>query len=218
MSTQATALPPVRARLADDLARLLVLANGRALPVAHAVVAMEDRGYAFGVLLLAFPFVLPVPSLGMALPIGTFLALAGLVLARGGTPSLPAFLQRRQIAYPALRALAGAADRARGLGGVLQPRLAGLTSGPARAAIGLSLFCAAFILALPIPLPLSNFFPAVAILMLAVGLIEGDGMLVLAGHLATLALCGGLYFAWGVARLGIERALAWGPFILHILR
>ena len=210
-------VPPVRARLAEDLARLLELANGRALPVAHAVMAMEDRGYAFGVLLLVFPFVLPIPSLGMALPIGTFLAMAGLVLARGGTPSLPGFLQRRQIAYPALRALAGAAARARGIGG-LRPRLARLTSGPARAAAGLSLFCAAFILALPIPLPLSNFFPAVAIVLLAVGLIEGDGMLVLAGHTATLALCGGLYFAWGVARLGIERLLAWGPFILHYLR
>jgi hypothetical protein len=218
MSTQAAARPLVRARLADDLARLLELADGRGLPVAHAVMAMEDRGYAFGVLLLVFPFVLPIPSLGMALPIGTFLAMAGLVLARGGTPSLPGFLQRREIAYPALRALAGAAGRAKSLGGVLRPRLAGLTSGPARAAVGLSLFCAASILALPIPLPLSNFFPAVAILLLAVGLIEGDGVLVLAGHTATLALCGGLYLAWGVARLGLERALAWGPFILHSLR
>src|SRR5438128_12026317 len=185
MPAVSSAVPEVRARLADDLARLLVLADGRALPVAHAVVAMEDRGYLFGVLFLAFPFVLPIPSLGMALPIGSFLAMSGLSLARGGTPSLPVFLQRREIAYPALRALAGAADRAKGLGGILRPRLTSLTSGPARAAIGLSLFCAAFILALPIPLPLSNFFPAVAILMLAVGLIEADGLLVLAGHLAT---------------------------------
>src|SRR5712691_9448031 len=130
-----SSVPPVRARLADDLAWLLALANGRPLPVAHAVMAMEDRGYLFAVLFLAFPFVLPIPSLGMALPIGSFLAMAGLALARGGTPSLPAFLQRREIAYPALRALAGAADRAKGLGGVLRPRLAGLTCGPARAAI-----------------------------------------------------------------------------------
>jgi hypothetical protein len=218
MPSHARALPPVRARLAEDLKRLVELADGRALPVAHAVSAMEDRGYAFGVLLLAFPFVLPVPSLGMALPIGTFLALAGLVLARGGTPSLPGFLQRREIAYPALRALAGAAGRARRLGGVLRPRLSSMTAGPARAAVGVSLACAAFILALPIPLPLSNFFPAVAILLLAVGLIEGDGVLVLAGHAATLALCGGLYCAWGVARMGLERALSWGPFIVHFLR
>src|SRR5262249_1788801 len=116
MSSQGGAVSPVRARLADDLRHLVELADGRALPVAHAVTAMEERGYAFGVVLLAFPFVLPVPSVGMALPIGTFLAIAGLVLARGGTPSLPRFLQRREIAYPALRALAGLAGHAKGLG------------------------------------------------------------------------------------------------------
>jgi len=196
-------------RLADDLGRLVALADGHSLPIARAVSAMEDRGYAFGLLLLTFPFVLPVPSLGMALPIGSFLAAAGATLARGGTPSLPGFLQRRQIAYPALRALAGVVGRARGRGGrLLRPRLAAVFSGPARPLLGLSLCCAAVILALPIPLPLSNFFPAVAILLLAVGLIEGDGLVVLAGHVATAGLCAGLYLAWALVRVGIDRALA----------
>ncbi len=179
-------------RLADDLAHLLALADGRALPIAHVVSAMDDRGYALALLFLAFPFVLPIPSLGMSAPVGFFLALTGLALARGGTPSLPAFLQRREIAYPALG-----------------PRLGAVTSGPARAAIGLSLCCAAVILALPIPLPLSNFFPAAAILMLALGLLEGDGLMVMAGHAATVGLCVGLYLAWGAAQMGATRLLAW---------
>ena len=84
-----------------------------------------------------------------------------------------------------------------------------MTSGPARAAIGLSLCCAAVILALPIPLPLSNFFPAAAILMLALGLLEGDGLMVMAGHAATVGLCVGLYLAWGAAQMGVARLLAW---------
>ncbi|HEU0105894.1 MAG TPA: exopolysaccharide biosynthesis protein [Vicinamibacteria bacterium] len=100
-------------RLADDLAHLLALADGRALPIAHVVSAMDDRGYALALLFLAFPFVLPIPSLGMSAPVGFFLALTGLALARGGTPSLPAFLQRREIAYPALKAIAAAMARAR---------------------------------------------------------------------------------------------------------
>src|SRR5258707_5349943 len=93
-------------RLADDLAHLMVLADGRALPIARVMSAMEDRGYALALLFLAFPFVLPIPSLGMSAPVGFFLALAGLALARGAAPSLPAFLQRREIAYPALKAIA----------------------------------------------------------------------------------------------------------------
>src|SRR5262245_1570947 len=172
-------------RLAGDLAQLMALADGQALPIGRVMTAMEERGYALAVLLLAFPFVLPIPSLGMSAPIGFFLALAGVALARGGTPSLPAFLQRRHIAFSALKAMAAAVDRARGAGGaVVRPRLRVVTSGPARAAIGLSLCCAAIVLALPIPLPLSNFFPAAAIVLLSLGLIEGDGLMVMAGHAA----------------------------------
>lgn len=195
--------------MADDLARLIALADGRALPIARVMAAMEDRGYALALLFLAFPFVLPIPSLGMSAPIGFFLALAGLAMARGGRPSLPGFLQRREIAYPALKAMAAAVARARPVSGVMvRPRMGPVTSGPARAAIGLSLCCAAIVLALPIPLPLSNFFPAATIVLLALGLLEGDGLMVVAGHVAAMGLCVGLYLAWGAAQIGVERVLA----------
>jgi hypothetical protein len=205
-----TGIPSAGPRLADDLARLLAIADGRALPIGRVMAAMDDRGYALALLFLAFPFVLPIPSLGMSAPIGFFLALAGLALARGGAPSLPAFLQRREIAYPALRAMAAAVDRVRRVGGrAVRPRLGHFTCGPARVALGLSLCSAAVVLALPIPLPLSNFFPAAAILLLALGLLEGDGLMVVAGHVVTMGLWAGLYVAWGAALMGVERALAW---------
>src|SRR4051812_28124001 len=168
------AVPDAASPLADDLSRLMAMADGRGLPVGRVLAAMEDRGYALAFLLLAFPFVLPIPSLGMSAPIGFFLAVAGLALARGATPSLPAFLRQREIAYPALKAMAGALAGLRRLSAqAVRPRIGALTSGRARAAAGLSLSAAAVILALPIPLPLSNFFPAAAIVMLALGLLEG---------------------------------------------
>ena len=202
--------PAAGPRLADDLARLITMADGHALPIGRVVAAMEDRGYALALLFLAFPFVLPIPSLGMSAPIGFFLALAGLALARGGTPSLPAFLQDRHIAYPALRAMSGAVDGLRRISGhLVRPRMGAVLRGPARVAVGLSLSAAAVILALPIPLPLSNFFPAAAILLLALGLLEGDGLVVIAGHVATIGLCVGLYLAWGMAQAGAARLLAW---------
>jgi hypothetical protein len=204
-----TAIPSAGPRLAEDLARLMALADGRALTIGRVLAVMEDRGYALALLFLAFPFVLPIPSLGMSAPIGFFLALAGLALARGRAPSLPGFLQRREIAYPVLRGMAAAVDRVRRVSGrIVRPRLGHALSGPARVAIGLSLSCAAVVLALPIPLPLSNFFPAAAILMLALGLLEGDGLMVVAGHAATMGLCAGLYLAWGAAMLGVEHVLA----------
>jgi hypothetical protein len=206
----AAAVPSHGPRLPEDLARLLALADGRALPIGQVLATMDERGYALALLFLAFPFVLPIPSLGMSAPIGFFLALTGLALMRGRTPALPDFLQRREIAYPALRAIVRVTGRGHRLGGrIVRPRLAVALSGPALSAVGLSLCCAAVVLALPIPLPLSNFFPAAAIVLLALGLIEGDGLLVLAGHAVTAGLCVGLYLAWGAAVLGVERALSW---------
>jgi hypothetical protein len=72
---------------------------------------------------------------------------------------------------------------------VTRPRIPFMMGRVMRIALGLSLFTAAVVLGLPIPLPLSNFFPAVAIILLAAGVLEGDGLLVLAGHVATLAVC-----------------------------
>jgi hypothetical protein len=38
--------------------------------------------------------------------------------------------------------------------------------------------------------------------MLALGLLEGDGLMVMAGHAATIGLGVGLYLAWGAAQMG----------------
>src|SRR5438477_654021 len=100
-------------RLAEDLARLTALADGQPLPIGRVLATMEERGYALAFLLLAFPFVLPIPSLGMSAPIGLCLALASLTLIRGGQPSVPPFLERRAIAYPALKALHAASTASR---------------------------------------------------------------------------------------------------------
>ena len=86
------------------------------------------------------------------------------------------------------------------LGRVLpsRARLRVMTSRPSRVAAGVSLACAGVLLFLPIPLPMSNFVPAVAILLLAVGLVEEDGLLLLLGHAANALCVAGLYVAWAV--------------------
>jgi hypothetical protein len=75
-------------------------------------------------------------------------------------------------------------------------------------AAGISLACAGLLLFLPIPLPLSNFVPAVAILLLASGLAEKDGLLLLAGHATNALSLTGLYLSLGAMRQGGERLLA----------
>jgi hypothetical protein len=192
-------------RLAGDLARLRGLAGGRAVPLSAVVEALDERGFALAVLLLSFPFVLPIPMLGLATPVGCALAAAALGFARGRRAALPGVLGRLPLDPRTLDAMARRVDRAAGL---LRPRLGFMLCGRMRAAAGVSLFVGALALAAPVPLPASNFFPAAAMILLAAGLVEGDGLVVLLGHAATAVVCGVAWAASGVAVALAQRLVA----------
>ena len=175
-----------RLRVTEDLAR--VRAASLLGPVRLDDVAAGDRGFALVLLLLTIPFVLPFPTLGLATPVGFALALAALGLVGGRPARLPRRLGAMAIGGAALDRVHGAAGRLSAvLARVARPRLRVVLG--LRSALGVSLFTSAVVLGLPIPLPLSNFFPAVAILLLAAGMLEEDGLLVLAGHAATAVVC-----------------------------
>jgi hypothetical protein len=202
--------PGPTSRFATDVDRLLVAADGRALPLARAVALLDDRGAPMAVFLLTLPFVMPLPTLGLALPVGAFLAAWGLRLAAGRPAVLPARLERLSVGYRCLERLARASGSVRRVAGrAFRPRLPWMVHGPMRIALGLSLAAAALVMALPLPLPASNFFPAVAILMLSLGLVEGDGLLVALGHVVTTAVAAGLYFASDAVWSAVRHAVLW---------
>lgn len=188
MPLRTTDLP--RLRLTADLARVCAASHTGPLRLSEVLSAADDRGFALVLLLATFPFVLPFPTLGLATPVGFALALAALGLVMGRPAALPASLGALEIGPAALARAAAVVSRATWvLARVTRPRMPFMMGRVMRIALGLSLFTAAVVLGLPIPLPLSNFFPAVAIILLAAGVLEGDGLLVLAGHVATLAVC-----------------------------
>jgi hypothetical protein len=207
---------PPRLRVAEDLARVRAAAGSAAVPLAHLVRAGGDRGFALVLVVATIPFVLPFPTLGLATPVGFALALAALGMMAGRPASLPRRLGALRVGPAALeRAHALVVRASRVLAQVSRPRLRFMLGGPAgrsrvlmRTALGLSLFTAAVVLGLPVPLPLSNFFPATAILLLATGVLEEDGLLVLAGHAATLAVCGVVAGTGGAIVAGAARALS----------
>lgn len=179
-----------RLRLTADLARVCAASHTGPLRLSDVLSSADDRGFALVLLLATFPFVLPFPTLGLATPVGFALALAAFGLVLGRQAVLPASLGALEIGPAPLARAAAVVSRATWvLTKVTRPRLPFMLGRAMRIALGLSLFVAAVVLGLPIPLPLSNFFPAVAILLLATGMLEGDGLLVLAGHVATLVVC-----------------------------
>jgi hypothetical protein len=180
-----------RLRLTQDLDRVRAASHAGPLRLAEVLSSADDRGFALVLLLSTFPFVLPFPTLGLATPVGFALALAAFGLVLGRPAVLPASLGALEIGPRALARASAVLSRATWvLERVTRPRMAFMMGRGMRIVLGLSLVTAAVVLGLPIPLPLSNFFPAIAILLFATGVLEGDGLLVLAGHVATLTVCG----------------------------
>lgn len=93
---------------------------------------------------------------------------------------------------------------------LLKPRAAWLTEWSVLVRMhALTMFVAACVLLLPIPVPFSNGIPALVILVIAGGLLERDGLAIIAGYAIAAA---GVVFFWflgeSAVRL-IESLKAW---------
>jgi hypothetical protein len=88
---------------------------------------------------------------------------------------------------------------------VVRPRMHFLQRWPGMMnLIGLGIFLGGFILLLPLPIPFSNTLPALSIVLLAAGMMERDGLLVLAGYV--MALVGLVYLGtwYFLGKAGLE--------------
>lgn len=170
--------------------------------VADLLAAMHDRALAALMFIFAVPNILPVPP-GTSAVLGAPLIFLAAQLALGMRPWLPKIIANRSMARADFAALVGRAGpwlaRAERL---LRPRLSSLARPPAEYAIGVICLLLATILFLPIPL--GNMLPALAICLFALGILERDGVWVLAGFITAVA---SVALVWGVLYALIKSAL-----------
>ena len=167
---------------------LLALAQRDALErvsIQDLLDALGDRALGAVIFLFAFPNVLPLPP-GTSFILGTPLVFLAAQLMLAQPPWLPHFIGKRSMAQPDFAALVARIVpwlvRAEKL---LKPRLLMLTSGAMERVIGGLCLLMAILLALPIPL--GNMLPALAISIMALGLLARDGAWVLTGLAVTAA-------------------------------
>ncbi len=180
-------------KLSEELAELRARAGERAVTLREVLYVLGGRGYMLLVLLLALPFITPIPLPGLSVPFGLAIALIALRLSLGQRPWLSKNLQRKELPAGFVSKLFGVAEKVlRFLEKFLRPRLTVLTDTPLLQQLhaGLMLL-AALTLLLPLPIPFTNTFPAWAILLLAAGLLERDGVFILAGYAVFVA---GLFY------------------------
>jgi hypothetical protein len=207
---RSTPVRPPR-KLSVELAELRDRSAAGAVTLREVIYLLGGRAYTLLVLLLALPFITPIPLPGLSTPFGLAIALIALRLSLGQRPWLPKNLQRKQLPPGFFGRVFAVAEKVlRFFEKFLRPRLTFLIDTPLLVQLhAVVMLLAAVALLLPLPIPFTNSFPAWAILLLAAGLLERDGACVLAGYIV-FAL-GVLYFLFlgeATSRL-VQALLAW---------
>jgi len=184
MTTNTPGLP---SRLSTDLEALHSRLKDQALTLSELKRALQGRGTAVLLILLALPFCfIAIP--GLSTPFGIAIGLIGACMVLGREPWLPHFIMRRRLStVRSNQLLSGAIKVARTLENFVRPRLGFMHAGPGmRRLIGVGILIASLGLMLPLPIPFSNSIPAWAVVFLAIGMMERDGLCILLGHLGAL--------------------------------
>ncbi len=154
-------------------------------PVSLGALLAETRGRGYNLLLviIALPFLTPIPLPGFSIPFGVVVAFVGMRLALGQKPSLPARLLAKELPPGFLtRLLSGASRVVRFLEVWLRPRLPFLHDQLLyRRVAGLLIGTSGLYLVLPLPIPFSNGLPGWTVLLLSAAALERDGVCYLAG-------------------------------------
>lgn len=194
--------------LSADLTALRLRAAGKSLTVDELTQELKGRGFAMLPLMLALPFcVIPVP--GLSTPFGIAVFFIGIRIAVGKEPWLPAFVRRKKISSARLaKVLDGGIWFARAMERFVKPRMPFVQRWPGMMnLIGLSIASGGLLLLLPLPIPFTNTIPAWAVVFLAAGLMQRDGLLVVLGHLLTLASWAFIGLCWALGVEGFDKLL-----------
>lgn len=171
--------------------------------------ALEGRGHAALLVVIALPFSLPLPLFGLSTIFGLILAFIGLRIAFRRRPWLPRWILAKPMRKRTLEAMQlRVAKLERRAHRVLRPRLSWICHHTGLHRVhGIVVAILGLLLALPLPIPATNLVAAIPILLIGLALLEDDGRFMIFGHFIAVVSIGifvGLVWASG---LGVEHLM-----------
>ena len=170
--------------------------KGEHITLRDLLAMMGESGLLLLCAFLSLPFLFPVSIPGVSTVFGAGIVLISAAITLNRLPWLPAKVADRRLESGKLRpVLERGVTFLRRIDRFFKPRMGGLTSGAVMNRInGLVLMGAGLLLMAPLGLiPFSNTLPGVAILLLAAGISQRDGLVVLAGYVMVVLTI--VYFA-----------------------
>lgn len=197
-----------RPRAFSEVLRDLGLSRAPRLSLAEGVAAFGERAFAAVMLLVALMNLLPWPPGGTTVLGAPLILLSVQLMRRRSTLWLPAWMLRAQVDRRAYRRfLRYLIPPLRWMERLTRPRLPFLTGRTAQMGLGFVMLVLAVILTLPIPF--GNMAPATAIAIIALGVMQRDGLTVILGLLASVFSIGLLVVAWALIIGAFQAGLQW---------
>jgi hypothetical protein len=177
-------------RFSQDIESLIKRLSEEPLTIATILSETSERGFGLVIGLLVIPFLFPVPPGLTGIP-GTACVLLGVQMALGRRkPWLPNKVARFKFPTSFAKQLLQNVRRVtRILEKITRPRMSRIASNPRIWQFnGLCITWLAILLIAPIPL--TNPFPTIGILLLVVAMLESDGLLMCVAYVLTALITG----------------------------
>lgn len=171
---------------------------------------IRESGRYLVILILIAPFLLPVSIPGSSTPFGLLIMILEFSNLFNREPYLPKVIGNYVLSYENVNKLFDVLERALNkLEKLTRPRLFIIGSNEKLAKFtSILIIILAFLLLLPIPVPFTDFVPALAILLLTFGKLEHDGLCILLGYLVTIVAISYfsliIYFGFGIVQFFIS--------------
>jgi len=182
--------------LEDGILLLRQEAKGAPLSIAEILRILSGKGRALLLILLSIPFCQPIQIPGLSMPFGLAIAFFGLRIVFGKGVWLPKKLLAKKVPFRVVEKITGKTlTLVRKMKSWIHPRLVWMChSSVMRKVNGCMMVILGLFLALPLPIPLSNLTAAWSICLIALGMLEDDGVWVLIGYFVSLATVA--FFLW----------------------
>jgi hypothetical protein len=188
------------------------LCDGHDISLNELDVALGEDGAPLLTLLLCVPFLFPVPLPGLSSIFGFAIIFLEMRTFYAVPPPLPGFVGKRRISRILIERMSRrASDAIVRIEHVFFPRLERVTGGIGRRLVSVAIIVSAIGLSLPFPpvIPLTNTIPALAIILLSIGMIFRDGIVAVVGY--SVAVFTWIYYVMvgGALFLVLEKIWEW---------
>lgn len=151
--------------------------------------SLHERGFGILMVLFVIPCCLPVPvPPGVPLIFSIPIMFLSVQMFMGlDSPWLPKWLAKKSFKRSSLAYMVEkAAPILRKIEILLRPRLPFASTRKGERVIGFMIFFLSLVIALPLPIPFSNFIPGIGILVMSLGLLSKDGLVIILGMIMGL--------------------------------